>query len=91
MITKRVALLSAGAAAVLAIGGTAAATVISGPVDGAGVIHGCNGQAKADGTTHDVVLQNAGTNCPANMTPITWNQNGPQGQAGPTGATGVKK
>jgi hypothetical protein len=91
----------AAALALVAAGAVAGAAITASPVDSAGVIHGCYGQTNADGTTHNVVLQNDGTTCPANMTPITWNQTGPAGAqgaqgpqgpagpAGPTGATGA--
>ena len=87
MITKRVALVSAGAAAVLAIGGTAAAAVISGPVDGNGVVHGCYTSAAIKGS-HVIVLQDTGTTCPNGTTAVSWNQQGPAGTQGATGATG---
>ena len=60
MISKRMALVSAGAAAVLATGGTAAAAVISGPVDGNGIVHGCYISPAIKGS-HVIVLQDAGT------------------------------
>lgn len=81
------ALVSAGAAAVLAIGGTAAATVISGPVDGSGVVHGCYSSAAIKGS-HVIVLQDAGTTCPNGTTAVSWNQQGPAGATGPAGPTG---
>jgi hypothetical protein len=88
-VTKR-AVLVAGAASILLIGGGAAGAAIagSGPVDSSGAIHGCYGATNAHGTIHLFVLQDAGTPCPSNMTAITWNQTGPQGPAGPAGATG---
>ena len=87
MISKRMALVSAGAAVVLAIGGTAAAAVISGPVDGNGVVHGCYSSAAIKGS-HVIVLQDAGTTCPNGTTAVSWNQQGPAGTQGATGATG---
>lgn len=85
----RKTLITGAMSVALVAGGTAAgAAIASGPVDGAGLIHGCYGQTNADGTTHGVVLQNAGTTCPASMTSITWNQTGPQGPAGATGPAG---
>ena len=87
MISKRMALVSAGAAVVLAIGGTAAAAVISGPVDGSGVVHGCYSSAAIKGS-HVIVLQDAGTTCPNGTTAVSWNQQGPAGATGPAGTTG---
>jgi hypothetical protein len=90
MKAKRIA--GAGAAALaLAIGGTAAvAAVTAGPIDGAGVIHGCYYPATASGS-HKVVLQNAGRTCPSGSTAISWNRlgrTGPQGPPGPQGFQG---
>jgi hypothetical protein len=81
------------AAAVLAVvaGGTAAtAAVMAGPVDGAGIIHGCYYPVTAGGS-HRVVLQDAGTKCPNGTTAISWNRlglRGPQGATGPQGPQG---
>ena len=90
MLSKRMALVSAGVAAALAIGGTAAAASLGGPVDSSGVVHGCYSNAELNGS-HVFVLQDAGTSCPKGTTPISWNQTGaagPAGPAGPAGATG---
>ena len=81
MISKRMALVSAGAAVVLAIGGTAAAAVISGPVDGNGVVHGCYSSAAIKGS-HVIVLQDAGSTCPNGTTAVSWNQQGPARDSG---------
>jgi hypothetical protein len=81
---------------VLATGaGIATAAVISSPspVDSSGVIHGCWRNAALNGS-HVFALQNAGTSCPKGTTAISWNEQGPAGQAGakgpagPAGATG---
>lgn len=54
-------LISAGAGFVLlAAGTTAGAAIAGGPVDGAGVIHGCWTNAAVNGT-HVFVLQDAGS------------------------------
>jgi hypothetical protein len=89
-LSKRTALVSLGIAATLAIGGTAAAASLSGPVDSSAVVHGCFSNVDVKGS-HALVLQDAGTACPAGTTAVSWNQKGPagpQGPAGPTGATG---
>jgi hypothetical protein len=82
-------MMAAGAAAVaLTAGGTAAGMAIAaGPVDSAGVVHGCYAPQGNKGS-YQLKLQNAGTNCPKGFTAITWNQKGPQGPAGAPGATG---
>jgi hypothetical protein len=58
-------LVGSGAALVLAAGGATAGAAIagSGPVDGAGVIHGCWTNAEIGGS-HVLVLQDSGTSCP---------------------------
>jgi len=79
----------AGAVTLFLAAGTAVAVaVVAGPVDSSSVIHACYGAANADGTTHNFVLQDAGTTCPSNMTSIQWNQSGPAGPVGPAGAVG---
>jgi Collagen triple helix repeat (20 copies) len=87
-ITKR-AVLVAGAAGVLLIGGgtAGAAIVASGPVSSTGVIDGCYTNAEVNGS-HVFVLQDQGTTCPKGTTAVSWNQTGPAGPEGPTGATG---
>jgi hypothetical protein len=88
MNIRRIVLTAAGAIALVAGGTAAGAAIASGPVDGSGVVHGCYGATNADGTTHNFVLQDAGTTCPNNMTAITWSQTGPAGPAGPVGPAG---
>lgn len=84
----RTVLIGAGATLAL-IGGSAAAYAVSvGPIDGSGVIHGCY-KTTVTGNSHAVVLQNAGTACPAGYTAIKWNQKGPAGPAGPRGLPGA--
>jgi hypothetical protein len=79
----------AGAVTLFLAAGTAVAVaVVAGPVDSSGVIHGCYGQVNAGGTTHNFVLQEAGTSCPSNMTPVSWNVSGPPGPSGPSGLAG---
>jgi hypothetical protein len=87
MNVKRIAVTGA-AALILVAGGTAAyATIIAGPVDSSGVIHGCYTSQALNGS-HVFVLQDAGTNCPKGSTAISWNQKGPAGPAGATGPAG---
>jgi hypothetical protein len=75
------------AAAVLAIGGTAAyAAVAASPVS-SGMINGCYTTSAINGS-HVFVLQDAGKTCPKGTTPIAWNQQGPTGPAGPAGPAG---
>src|SRR5215472_9849653 len=79
-------IIAAAAALAVAAGGTAAsAAAAAGPIDGAGVIHGCYYPATASGS-HRVVLQNAGRRCPRGTTGISWNR---VGRTGATGAQGV--
>ena len=94
----RIIIISAASGFVLlAAGATAGAAVaaVAGPVDSAGVIHACYANTTGNGQ-HAVLLENVGTPCPAGMTAITWNQQGPagaagsQGPAGPAGPQGPK-
>jgi hypothetical protein len=88
MITRRMAVVGAGAAAVLMAGGVAGAAVMaSGPVDGNGVIHGCYTNAEVNGS-HVFVLQDASATCPKGTTAVSWNEQGQPGAAGPAGAVG---
>ena len=73
--------------ALLAAGTSAGAAIAGGPVDNAGMIHGCWTNTAINGT-HLFVLQDAGTTCPKGTTAISWNQQGPAGPTGPAGATG---
>jgi hypothetical protein len=83
----RSVLIGLAAALALVVGGgvagAAAYTSLAGPVK-AGVIHGCY-KTKASHGSHSVVLQNAGTACPAGETAIKWNEKGPAGRQGPPG------
>jgi len=85
----RTAVIAGAVTLFLAAGTAVAVAVVAGPVDSSGVIHGCYGTTNADGTTHNFVLQNAGTTCPPNTTPISWYQSGPPGPTGPAGLTGA--
>ena len=85
MLTAKRAVLVAGLASVLLVGGGAAgAAIASGPVT-SGVVHACYVTRATATGGHALVLQNAGTRCPRGTTALTWNQRGP---AGPKGATG---
>ena len=86
---KRPAIIAISAAngLVLLAGGAAAGAAVAGPVDSSGVIHGCY-VTNGSGGQHAIVLENAGSSCPAGMTAITWNQQGAAGPAGPAGAAG---
>jgi hypothetical protein len=80
-------MIGVGAGLGLVVGGTAAAVALSGPIDSSGVIHGCYTNTAINGT-HVFALQDAGTNCPRGTTAISWNQTGPPGPQGASGATG---
>jgi hypothetical protein len=86
MKTSRIVITGAAVLALVA-GGTAAAAAVAGPIDSAGVIHGCYYPATTSGS-HKVVLQDTGTNCPSGTTAIKWNQKGPAGPTGPQGPQG---
>jgi hypothetical protein len=87
LITKR-AVLVAGVASVLLVGGgVAAAAIVGGPIDSSGVIHGCYSPPNKDGSSR-LELQDAAGSCPPGTTAITWNQTGPQGPGGPQGPAG---
>ncbi len=77
---KKLTILLAGAAAALALGSIAWASI----PDGNGVIHGCYG--KSGGTLR--VIDAASTTCGGNETSIDWNQMGPAGAPGPAGPQG---
>jgi len=83
----RTVLIATGATVALVAGSTTAYAAIAGPIDGAGVIHGCWTNAAVNGT-HVFVLQDASTTCPKGTTAISWNQQVATGPAGPAGATG---
>src|SRR6516162_1794051 len=86
---KRSAIIAISAASglVLLARGAAAGAAVAGPIDSSGVIHGCY-VTNGSGGQHAIVLENAGSSCPAGMTAITWNQQGAAGPAGPAGAAG---
>src|SRR5215831_8137726 len=83
----RTVLIGAGAALAVVAGSTTAYAAVTGPIDSSGVIHGCYVNTPVNGllTIH---LVTAGTPCPAGMTAITWNQQGPAGATGPQGPAG---
>ena len=76
MKRKRIIIAAAAALAVLSGGSAAGAAVLAGPIDSAGVIHGCYSRATATGS-RTVVLQDVGRTCPRGSTPISWNRSGP--------------
>jgi hypothetical protein len=75
------------AAGLLLLGAGTALGAVLGPVDSAGVVHGCYTTAAINGS-HAFVMQDDGTQCPRGTTPIAWSQTGPQGPAGADGAEG---
>jgi hypothetical protein len=85
MKVSRIVITGVGALALVA-GGTAAGAAIAGPVS-SGIIHGCYTTTGTNGS-HTLVLQNAGTACPAGDTAIKWNEKGP---AGPPGVADVDR
>lgn len=86
-IRQRTAIIVGISTLALAGGGAAYAATAGGPVDSAGVIHGCYTNAAVKGS-HALVLQDAGTSCPAGTTAISWAAQGPPGPTGPTGPAG---
>jgi hypothetical protein len=56
------------------------------PKSASSVVHACYTPTKAGSST--VVLQDVGTTCSKSSNTITWNQTGPQGLKGDTGAPG---
>jgi Collagen triple helix repeat (20 copies) len=89
MTVKRSAIIAISAASgfVLLAGGAAAGAAVAGPIDSSAVIHGCYSPADKNGS-HQVILQDTGTNCPRGTTAFSWNQTGPAGPAGPAGLKG---
>jgi hypothetical protein len=69
---------------VVAALGAAVAVAIAANVDSQGVIHGC---VNTDGYVRIIDVDGGGT-CQAQETPVNWNQTGPTGPRGPTGARG---
>jgi hypothetical protein len=90
MNVKRKVIIVGAAALVLTAGASVATAAVmsSGPVDSAGVIHGCWSNAALNGS-HVFVLQDAGASCPKGTTAISWNQQGPAGPTGPAGSAGL--
>ena len=87
MKRTRIVIVAATVSAVASVGTAAGAAVLAGPIDSAGVIHGCYGRATASGS-HQVVLQDAGRRCARGSKAISWNQTGRTGQKGATGPRG---
>jgi hypothetical protein len=65
----RTIVISRVSALILLAAGTTAGAAITGPVDGSGVISRCY-TTKALNGSHVLVLQDAGTTCPAGTTAI---------------------
>jgi hypothetical protein len=87
-VRTRTALLAIGGTIAATIGGsTAYAAVAAGPVSSGGVVSGCYTNAEISGS-HALVLQNQGTTCPRGTTAVSWNEQGPAGATGATGAQG---
>ena len=84
---RRVSFALLVVALVTVFAGAAVAASTGGPIDSAGVIHGCYGNSEQRGS-HALELQNAGTNCPRHTTAISWSQTGPAGAQGPAGPQG---
>jgi hypothetical protein len=81
--------LLVGACVVLGVGAIASA-VQAGIPDGNGVNHGCysaNGAEATNGAPLNII-DNPGASCSKGQAAVTWNQTGPQGPKGDTGATG---
>jgi hypothetical protein len=86
-ISRKAIIIGSMSAVLLAGTGVATAAVLASPQDSSGVIHGCYTNAAIKGS-HALVLQDAGTSCPAGTTAISWAAQGPPGPAGPVGPTG---
>lgn len=72
----------------LAAGGGAYAAAATSSTD-TGIIQGCVDQHATMGGVQGLGILEAGTaSCPKQTTALDWNQQGPQGPAGPQGATG---
>jgi hypothetical protein len=86
LTSKRVALLAVGGLAL------ASGAVYAAIPDSNGVIHGCiDNRTAIRGTNALRVFDTAETAaCPSGMTPLQWNQTGPQGPQGEQGATGAQ-
>jgi hypothetical protein len=83
MMVKRAALVAA-ATGVSVVIGTTAAVALGNPVDSTGRIHAC--YAVKNGALRIV---DASASCNSNEMSLWWNQAGPQGPAGPSGAPGA--
>ena len=82
-ITRTRAIL-AGAIAAVAAGATAYASI----PDSSGVIHGCFKSSTGNQGALRVIDTDKGQTCANGETPISWNQHGPTGSKGATGARG---
>ena|SRR5258708_3578137 len=80
-------IITASAGLALVLAGTAAGAAIASSPVSSGVVHACY-TTRASHGSHAVVLQNAGTSCPAGTTAVTWIQQGRTGARGATGSTG---
>lgn len=77
MRKARVIMVTAGVCGVIVAAGGATAALANIP-SAAGVIHGCYRTA----SPHTLTVVNSQT-CPSGSTPLSWNQKGPAGPAGP--------
>lgn len=83
---KRLALIGAGAGLLVLAGGAIASASIP---DSSGVIHACyQSPPPVHGANLQIIDTGAGGSCGGGMVPLTWNQTGPQGPVGATGANG---
>lgn len=87
-MNRRLGLVSAALALVVAAGGGTALAADAGPVDSAGVVHGCFTDGEFHGS-HTLWMQDAGTGCPKDSTAVSWNEQGPAGPAGTVGPAGT--
>ena len=82
-------LAAAGAAIVMLVPGSAAATAITaGPVNN-GVVTGCYTTKTTNGS-HTLILQDPDFKCPRSDTAIKWDLEGQSGPAGPAGQQGLR-
>lgn len=86
-LTKKTVFIVLAALLALAIG---VPTALASIPDPSGVIHACHKTAvAAHGSPLQVIDSNAGGSCAVGYTELTWNQLGPTGPAGATGAIGA--
>jgi hypothetical protein len=59
--------------------------------DSSGVVHACYKTSKPNVGSLIVIDSDAGQTCPSGYAPLSWNQTGTQGPAGPAGSSGYER